>query len=215
MIPVRMQPRPDTFFEKVGRPGQRFLAITPNPRKAQWKNHDYWKRIEKELYDTYSGICAYSCTWISRVTGGKSVEHFKPKSRYPEEAYRWENYRLVCLLLNGRKSDYEDVLDPFTLQNGWFVIDFPSFMIFPGDQLTDDETEQVIRTVKRLKLNEDEDCIKEREKWVQEYIVGEISFAHLEKKAPFLAEQLKLQELTDREHPVWARYKNFPKNLDV
>ncbi len=214
MIPVQIQPKPDTFFEKVEKPGKKFLTSNPNPKGAEWEHCNYWKKIEKELYDAYSGICAYSCTWISRVTGGKTVEHFKPKSKYPQEAYRWENYRLVCLLLNGRKRDFEDVLDPFTLQDGWFVIDFPSFMIFPGDRLSSDEAEQVNKTVKRLRLNEDEDCIKEREKWVQDYIIGEISFSHLEKKAPFLAQELKRQELIDTSHPVWARYKKLPKNLD-
>lgn len=209
MIPVKVQPRPETFAQKVEGPGQRFLAKNPHPQGSEWKHHDYWKRAEKELYKAYSGICAYSCTWISRVTGGKTIEHFKPKSKYPQDAYKWENYRLVCLLLNARKGDFEDVLDPFTLLDGWFVIDFPSLMIFPGDHLSPTEAEQVNQTVKRLRLNEDEDCIGDREKWLQEYVTGEISFSHLEKKAPFLALELKRQELVDREHPVWARYKIF------
>lgn len=211
MIPVKMQPCPETFAQKVEEPGQRFLAKNTHPKGAEWKHHEYWKRIERELYDAYSGICAYSCLWISRVTGGRTVEHFRPKGKYPQEAYKWDNYRLVCSNLNGRKSNFEDILDPFTLQEGWFVIDFPSLMIFPGDHLTPSEAKKVHQTVKRLKLNEDEDCIGEREKWVKDYVIGEISFSHLKKKAPFLALELKRQGLEKREHPVWARYKMFPQ----
>lgn len=208
MIPVNLQPEPEHFYELVEMPGNTFLATHPRPKARDWKNHNYWKYVESELYDAYSGICAYSCTWIPRVTGGKTVEHFKPKSRYPLEAYRWENYRLVCLLLNGRKGNHEDILDPFTLRDGCFVIDFPSLMIFPGEHLSDSEASQVIKTVKRLKLNEDEACIKDREKWLRDYVIGEISFSHLKKHAPFIAYELERQKLSGRNHPIWAGYQS-------
>lgn len=212
MIPVKKQPKPDHFFERVEKPGKKFLAENPNPIGKDWKHHEYWTKIERELYDTYSGICAYSCTWISRVTGGKTVEHFKPKKLYPQEAYSWDNYRLVCLILNGRKSDFEDVLDPFTLQDGWFVLDFPSLMIFPGDHLSVEEAKQVNQTVKRLKLNEDEDCTKDREKWLRDYVTDQISFSHLEKHAPFIASELNRQGIIERTHSVWTRYTKQSDN---
>lgn len=203
MIPVKKQPPPSDFVEKVENPGKKFLAEYPQPEKFR----KYWRRIERELYEAYSGICAYSCTWIPRVTGARTVEHFKPMSKYPDEAYNWDNYRLVCSRLNGRKKDFEDVLDPFTLQDGWFVIDFPSLMIFPADHLSKEEVRQVEETVKRLQLDKDEECIEDREKWLRDYITGEISFTHLEKHAPFIAFELQRQELAERTHPMWAAYQ--------
>ena len=211
MIPVKKQPPPADFVEKVVRPGRKFLAECSQPHTRDWKSHAYWTKIEGELYRAYNGICAYSCLWIPRVTGGRTVEHFKPKSRYPDEAYNWDNYRLVCSRLNGRKSNYEDVLDPFTLQDGWFVIDFASLMIFPADHLSKKEASQVDRTINtRLKLNDDE-CIDSRKDWLSDYLVGEISFAHIEKRAPFIACELKRQELTERTHPMWAAYQKQKK----
>ncbi len=209
MIPVKKQPAPGHFVIKVEKPGKKFLAQNPDPKAKDWKNHNYWREIEKDLYQAYSGICTYSCLWIPHVTGGKTVEHFKPKSKYPHEAYNWENYRLVCLLLNGRKSDFEDVLDPFTLQEGWFVIDFSSLMIFPGDHLSTEEAEKVTKTVERLKLNKDEDCIKEREKWLRDYVTEGISFPHLEKHAPFIAIELKRQGYVERTYSIWAEYNKM------
>ena len=207
MIPVKKQPKPAHFFEKVEKPGKKFLAENPQPKRKDWKNHEYWRKIEKDLYQAYSGICAYSCLWIPHITGGKTVEHFQPISKYPYEAYNWDNYRLVCLLLNSRKSDHEDALDPFTLQDGWFVIDFPSLMIFPDEHLSQEEAKQVNQTIKRLKLNEDEDCIKEREKWLIDYITEEISFSHFKKHAPFIASELERQGYLERAHPLWVKYK--------
>jgi hypothetical protein len=205
VIPVKKQPPPANFVEKVEKPGNKLLAENPHPKKSELK--PYWRQIERELYEAYRGICAYSCLWIPHITGGRTVEHFKPTSKYPQDAYIWDNYRLVCRLLNGRKREFEDVLDPFTLQDGWFVIDFSSLMIFSADHLPEEEASQVTNTVKRLRLNEDEDCIKEREKWLRDYVTEEISFTHLEKHAPFIALELKRQELVARAHPIWAEYR--------
>ncbi len=72
-------------------------------------------RCLNELYSLYNGICAYACVLIPPVTGGRSVEHFAPKMKHPDYAYEWKNYRLVCSLMNSRKRDFEDVLDPSCL----------------------------------------------------------------------------------------------------
>jgi hypothetical protein len=115
----------------------------------------------------------------------------------PHLAYDWSNYRLVCGKLNGRKGDHEDVLDPFTLPDGWFVIDFPSLMVFPGSQLSPEQAEQVIKTINRLKLN-DEDFLQERAEYLQDHYVRNYPFSYLERKAPFLAKELKRQDLVER-----------------
>lgn len=197
MIPVEPQPPPPKFFEKVQQPGEAFLARVPNPKEKDWKGHEYWQDIQPELRTAYSAICAYSCHWIPAITGFSTVEHFKPKSKYPHLVYDWSNYRLVCGKLNGRKGDYEDVLDPFTLQHGWFVIDFPSLMVFPGPQLSPEQAEQVMKTINRLKLN-DEDFLQERAEYLQDHYVHGYPFSYLERKAPFLASELKRQDLMER-----------------
>lgn len=194
MIPVKPQPAPPGFFEKVQQRGEAFLAKMPNPK--DWKGHEYWQEIQKELRAAYSGICAYSCHWMPSGTGSNTVEHFKPKSKYPHLAYRWENYRLVCGKLNGRKGDHEDILDPFTLQGGWFIIDFPSLMVSPGIHLSPDEAKLVNKTIARLKLN-NEDFLQERDEYLQDHYVRGYPFSYLERKAPFLASELKRQNLVE------------------
>jgi hypothetical protein len=192
---LQLQPEPPHFYRLVQQPGQDFLKSNPNPKKNEWKN--YWTRILPDLYRTYSGLCAYSCHWISPDTGAKSVEHFKPKKYYPRDAYRWDNYRLVCGTLNGRKGDYEDVLDPFTLSDGWFAINFPSLLIYPGKGLLSTEVEQVKMTINRLRLNDEGTCLQARINWVRDYITVPFPFSHLEKKAPFIASELKRQNMIE------------------
>ncbi len=150
----------------------------------------------RDLHDAYGGICAYSCHWIPYDTGAKTVEHFKPKVRYPQDAYEWDNYRLVCNALNGRKSD-RDTLDPFEISDGWFIIDFPSLLVKSAPGLPDDLKNQVIATRDILGLNDEATCLKNRNEFVWCYCKRQITFAHLERQAPFLAKELVRQGLTD------------------
>jgi hypothetical protein len=197
VIPVKLQPEPAHFFKKVQQPGHEFLRKTSNPTTKDWNNHSYWTRILNDLYIAYSSICAYSCHWIPCDTGAKTVEHFKPKNKYPQDAYRWGNYRLVCSTLNGRKGDREDVLDPFTLLEGWFVIDFPSLLIHPSSDIAAEEAELVTKTIRRLGLNDEGTCLQARINWIRDYITAPFPFSHLERRAPFLALELKRQNLVE------------------
>ena len=110
MIHIDQREEPADFDNLVRRKGQRFLLLNPHPTSKQWRNRRYWRDIASELHDTYDGICAYSCHWIPYDTGTDTVEHFRPKALFPEDAYEWRNYRLVCATLNGRKGLHEDVL---------------------------------------------------------------------------------------------------------
>jgi hypothetical protein len=204
LIPIKMQPEPAHFFAKVQKKGERFLQEHPGAKGKQLQ--PYWRTIIPGLHRAYSGICAYTCHWIAPDTGSATVDHFKPKENYPEHAYRWDNYRLVCGTMNGRKGKYEDVLDPFTLPEGWFQLLFPSLLAIPNKNLQNDQKKCVESTIKRLKLNDDT-CISGRQGWLVPYLQGEYPISHLEKRAPFLAYELKRQSLQDIELPIWAAFK--------
>jgi hypothetical protein len=193
VIHVAPSPEPTDFDEKVRKPGRKFLLGCPNPTQKQWNTHSYWRRILQSLHSKYRGICGYSCHWIPYDTGADTVEHFKPKSKYPREAYEWLNYRLVCQLLNSRKGDEEQILDPFLIQNGWFIIEFPALLVKPAPGLKKSLHECVKKTCDMLGLNDDATCLPTRQAYVTEYCLGNINFAHLEKRAPFLALQMKAQ----------------------
>jgi hypothetical protein len=195
MIHIDPKAEPANFDTLVRQPGHRFLGRTPNPTTRQWNTHAYWRKMLAVLHDLYGGVCAYSCHWIPYDTGADTVEHFQPKDRYPQQAYEWANYRLVCATLNGRKGTNEDVLDPFHIQNGWFVIDFPSLQIKPAPGLDPGLTESIQKTIDRLRLNNEGTCLKSREAYIKDYCLGCITFTYLRRKAPFLGLELERQNL--------------------
>ena len=198
MIRVSKAPPPSDFDDRVGKPGRKFLTKTLMPTNRQFRNHNYWIRTKRDLHKSYFGICAYSCHYIPLDTGSDTVEHFVPKSKRPALAYVWDNYRLVCGRLNGRKGNNEDVLDPFELKNGMFALDFPSLLIKSGSSLNADQEEKVNRTIARLKLNDDETCIASRQEYVMSYCEQAITLEYLESKAPFVARELQRQGLVGK-----------------
>lgn len=196
MRQIAPQPEPHHFNARVRTRGRSYLAMvgrTPNTK--EWSSHSYWREVLQELHHAYGGICAYSCHWIPYDTGADTVEHFLPKKTYPPQAYEWDNYRLVCATLNGRKGIYDDVLDPFHVENGWFVLDFPSIQIRPERRLDKTLTDQIWATIKRLGLNDEDTCLKSRQKYIKDYCTGCVSFQHLRQDAPFIAFELERQGL--------------------
>ncbi len=192
MIPVELQPEPIDFDANVRKPGKAFLAKTPSPKRKDFKENSHWRKSANNLYTAYSGICAYSCFYMPSFS---TIDHFLPKSTYPEYAYEWHNFRLCSQRLNNYKDDSTDVLDPFSIQLGWFVLDFPSCLVRSGQGLPDDLRQKVETTINRLHLNLDDDLVQERCDIMVYYASGEVNLAFMTRRYPFLAKEIVRQSL--------------------
>ena len=200
LIPVIPAVEPPDFDAKVRRHGAAFLSTTPNPNTNDWRSHEYWRRAIGDLLAAYENICSYSGSWTKANVGGvttpedSSVDHFIAKSTVPALAYEWDNFRLSRARLNNYKHNHNDVLDPFTLPNGWFTLDFRSFLIRPNHALTSSDKTKVQRTIDRLRLNADNDYVEERVAVVREYCLGNSTLAALGRFWPFIAKEMKTQD---------------------
>ncbi|HZF08940.1 MAG TPA: hypothetical protein VFE33_09145 [Thermoanaerobaculia bacterium] len=188
MIRVPLQPEPTDFDERVRQPGLQALATHPK------KLPRHWGRCAVQLWEAYKGICAYLCVIIPRGTGARSVDHLAPKSSHPDLAYEWSNYRLVCSLMNSRKRDFEDALDPFEIPDGWFALDLSFLKIFPNPDLDEETCDRVKATIDRLRLD-DEECRAARAMYYDAYLGGRLTFDLLEEWSPFVARELRRQGL--------------------
>lgn len=194
MIFVQEQPEPPDFGIKVRAPGQEFLNRIPSPSNREFRTERHWRHAHSDLYAAYGGVCAYSAHWIPpRGT----VDHYLPKTSVPQLAYEWSNFRLCTDRMNNYKDDKDDVIDPFRIQNGWFVIDFATFLIEAEDTLADYLKAAVNATITRLKLNDDDDLVQERFNWVELYSNNDVSFEFLSRRYPFIAFELARQNLKE------------------
>ena len=157
MIPVALQPEPSDFDARVRQPGliwlsSKNIAVNSAPPKAS-DLPNYWTRSNKQLWESYSGVCAYLAIYFEWPTGAASTDHFVAKSKRAGDAYDWRNYRLSCLGPNRNKNKFDDVLDPIGLQPDTFVLNLANGEIRPNPLLTPDKKKAARKTITRLKLN--------------------------------------------------------------
>lgn len=188
VIPVAAQPEPRTFDTLVRQPGNAALAAGEKPLPA------YWQKCLPDLYKAYNGICAYLAHYIPKGVGTPSADHFIAKSRRKELAYEWSNYRLACLLMNARKNKFEDVLDPFEIEDDWFHLELTFLRVYPNPSKPEDVRNRVQETIDRLKLN-DPECVEGRASYYNEYLAGHVDLDFLERRSPFVAREHKRQQL--------------------
>ena len=75
---------------------------------GNYKHSDNKKALETAGFEK----CMYCESKISHTYYG-DVEHIKPKSKYPELEFDWDNVGFVCRICNGIKSDKFDEAAPY------------------------------------------------------------------------------------------------------
>jgi hypothetical protein len=210
MIRVQEAPEPASFESAVRQPGLRAIAemvgeepVPPRKKGRKFKKiadsrdkipaerfPSYWTEALDDLMVAYHRICAYSCFRIHPVTGGRSVDHMAAKSLVWDRVYEWRNYRLASSLLNGRKRDFPDVLDPFLIGDDWFELELVGFQVKPAKHLDAATKAQVRATIDRLGLDDFKDS---RERDAENYLQRRVSFGVLMEESPFVARELKRQ----------------------
>ena len=189
MLYVIPQPEPANFDAKVRQKGLAHLRNNAlglaNPPPKGVKIPAYWQDCLDELYDSYGGVCAYLAIHFERIIGGGSVDHFAAKSTLPGQAYEWENYRLACSRMNSRKNRYNDVLDPFEVESGWFRLEVVSGRLYPNPDLEPATLKVVKATIARLKLD-DQGCREVRARHFSDYIQCMYTAEFLKRRSPFV-----------------------------
>ena len=209
------QPGRRAITELLGLPGRE--TRPGRPRKAVGRaglkvTHlsDYWRACLDDLHQRYGGICAYLCIYIPRGVGSPTVDHYLGKNSCVKAArtaptdaaaaealepvYEWSNYRLAAQLMNARKDEHADIIDPFEVNEGWFVLVFPSLEVLPAPGLSEAVHQRVQTTITRLKLN-DAECRAARAEYLTAYLseTDPIPFSFLRRRSPFVAHELRRQ----------------------
>ena len=225
MIRVTPQPEPADFEVQVRQAGARAMAeqigeIPPFPRTGgqpfkrvevkvdgvlvkitrredipSSKLPTYWREALGDLKTAYGHICAYCGFRIHLVTGNATVDHMAPKSRSWDRVYEWSNYRLAAGILNAAKNDFEDVLDPFEVEDGWFQLELVGFQVRPAPGLPAEQVTAIDATIERLDLNRPE-LLERREELVTDYQSQDLTLRIVQRESPFIARELQRLGLT-------------------
>jgi len=83
----------------------------PTEVKNSLLSHYRHKDIQKELFVSSFYKCAF-CECKPGESGNIEVEHFAPKSIYPDLAFDWDNLLPSCRKCNEAKSDFDTISYP-------------------------------------------------------------------------------------------------------
>lgn len=185
MIRVKARNPPASFAANVHAPGQAYLLAHPVAvKKEKWEAH--WRNSIPDLRMNYKDICAYYGCHVAETTGAATVDHYLPKSKNRAQAYDWSNFRLACSRMNARKHNGTNIIDPFAVVDGWFVLEFGPMTVHPAPALAPPTRASVLHTRDKLDLNSSE-CVRERTRLWNNYAVNEDSVTSLYTHAPFVA----------------------------
>jgi hypothetical protein len=219
VIPVRRAEEPPSFDATVRRPGLDAIAELvgeppshprPGPKRKvaaasreqipSGKFPELWREVLPDLRESYGNLCAYLALYIHHATGSATVDHFVPKSKDWRLVYEWSNYRLCSSVINAKKLEREIKLDPFEIEPGLFALELAELQVVPGPAARGGMIEIVKGTIDDLGLNRRE-CLKARLEYVEQYRIGPphgIALERLERRAPFIAQELRRQGLLVR-----------------
>lgn len=198
MIPVQEKPEPASFNANVRVRGTRSLqrkGIDPVVSLPAGKTlSPFWRDCLDDLYREYDQTCAYLAVHIERATGGVTADHFVAKSQLPGQAYEWSNFRLASAIVNARKCDFSDVLDPFVLPPDWFRLELVTGRIYASPDIAPADQARVMATIERVGL--DNATSREmRARHYQEYRQGAYTAAFLLRRSPFVYQEADRQGL--------------------
>lgn len=214
MIPVALAPVPPEFNSEVREPGLRAIAemagkpsVYPRTRGRKYKkivNQEkaipadafppYWRKTLPQMLVAYEHRCAYLAMYIHHATGCPTVDHVLPKSRAWNQVYEWANYRLCAAIINSSKGALQTLTDPFAIGAGWFALNLNIAHVERGASAPQAEWARIDATLPVLNHRL---CVQEREEYLHCYQLGPgaggIDLKYLERRAPFIAQELRRQ----------------------
>ncbi len=150
-----------------------------------WRRHK--KQGHKDLVEELSAMThrhcsfcdAYPMEWRIKST----IEHFKPKTRFPLEAYKWENLFLCCSLCQEKGDEYDEKLlkpdDDLYEFDRFFEIDWITGELNPSRFTTPEYRERAQITIELYRLNgngKPDDRKEELEKYASSDDINKCSY---------------------------------------
>lgn len=199
MIPIPQYPEPEYFDRNIRQKGRQWLqkkGISPNDIVEEgFEFHDYWTRCKNDLEKLYENYCAYTCFHM-HPTEYSTIDHIKPKSCVEAYlAYEWTNYCLCCEVINTKKGNKLDIINPYKVTTDLFFLILESGYIFANDSHPDFSSAK--QTIDGLDLNNG--------RWMKYRQKAFLSFVQ-DRKAG-LSLQRAEQNLKDKNILVWSEAK--------
>jgi len=192
MIPVANPIKePEHFGTNCRVPGAAWLAA--NPKKDCHNAKSLWSPFRPPLRKGFSERCGYLAI---RLHVGGVVDHYVSCSEDRSRAFDWTNYRFASETVNSRKQALDKrkirVLDPFSVQEGWFRVILPSFELVLTDAVDAGSRKLAQETLEELHLGTGYEAIEARWSVYQSHWNdGVVDLVGLRRDAPLIADAVE------------------------
>ncbi len=127
-----------------------------------------WRDFQPHVSSVFLDLCGY-CEEFCKG----DVDHFRPKSKFPQRVYRWSNWILACPVCNNRKSEHwpqGGFVDPcnssgFGNCESYFEFDTTTCEVVPSPRLPQSQKARAQHTIEDLGLNSYHH-LKKRVQWL-------------------------------------------------
>lgn len=162
MIKLDLPPKPDQLtkeFQEIKT--QEFLSSgkTKNVWKIKW--------LKDAVYQMAFGKCCYSEIRLVEESKYMEVEHYAPKSIYPDKVMEWGNLLPSCKKCNGTKKEHDTVIEPIINP----FVDNPNFFFqLKNGRYYPKSVNEIIaeRSIEKLSLNDRDVFVNKRFRISQE-----------------------------------------------
>lgn len=211
MIPIARMTEPPDFDRRIRQPGRAAIdELVGRPartgrktsrRQVADREEDIpadqfpprWRLVLDDMLELYERRCAYLAVYLEPGTSSPTIDHIVPKSQDWRLVYEWTNYCLCAVVVNAKKGELLTLVDPFSVEEGWFALNLATFEVELGPKPAPSSLDRISATLPILNLR---GCCRLREEYVNRYRLGPphgIDLQYLEWRAPFVALELRRQ----------------------
>jgi uncharacterized protein (TIGR02646 family) len=135
----------------------------------------YWHVVDGErlnrkllpiLKALTQGHCAFCDQFPVSPPSVDTIEHFRPKSKFPNEAFRWENLYFCCSYCQAKGDEFDElVLQPDDINyefERYFMWDFTLGTLEANQSASPTDQERAKATIRVYRLNEGHPSLRRR-----------------------------------------------------
>ncbi len=167
-------PIPEWLNEKHKEWGENWERNYSTKKKFSWRQNKGKgsKDLQRELMHITKNHCSFCDAYPMGMRIAPTIEHFRPKTKFPLIAYQWENLFIACNLCQQKGNEFDErLLKPDTDDydfDRYFDIKWDTGEIVPNPVATDYEQQCAQITISLYRLNRNgkpEDRLEELEKY--------------------------------------------------
>lgn len=84
----------------------------PKNERDELIKHYRNDKVKTMVFDSSHNKCCFCESKLDETNGYPEIEHFEPKSLYPNKCFEWENLMPICRYCNGSKGNHDTISEP-------------------------------------------------------------------------------------------------------